>query len=334
MSTPQQSPAIRLFGADAIRAAVTFEDLIEPVAAAFVAYSRGDGDAPVSVLYPSSLGKAAGDAHVKSATLRGRPVFTVKVGTWFAKSAAERVARGEPGSGGIIAVFDAESGDARAILHDEHVLSDLRTAAAGAVVARALAPAGVVTAGVLGTGVQAELQALALAAVRPVETMHVWGRDRARAERLAGRLAARLPRSRVTVAANPRSLVEAADVVLAATSSHEPLIHGNWLHPGQHVTAVGADDADKCELDGACLVRADRLIVDSRALTLAYGDVHRAIERGEVTPDIVGGEIGEVLDGRVPGRCSEGEITIAKLVGLGVQDLVAAEVALARLGGE
>lgn len=97
------------------------------------------------------------------------------------------------------------------------------------------------------------------------------------------------------------------------------------------MTAVGADDRGKAELDGACLNRADRLIVDSRLWTQVYGDIARALERGEIELEQVHGEIGEVLAGKIPGRRSSEEITIAKLIGLGVQDLAAAEVALARL---
>ena len=326
---------IPVYDADAIRAALAVADLIEPVAAAFVAYSRGEGETSVAVLYPSDRGPAAGDAHVKSATLRGRPVFTVKVATWFAATAAARAARSEPTGGGLVAVFDAETGDALAVLHDEHALSDFRTAAAGAVVARALVPETARVAGVVGTGVQAELQVLALASVRRVEVVHVWGRDPERAAVLASRLRVQLSHVTVRVATSPRAVVEAADVILTATASREPLVEGAWLRPGQHVTAVGADDATKCELDAAVLRRADRLVVDSRELTLRYGDVYRAVSRGELTLDAARTtpvELGEILDGRAPGRRSAEEITVAKLIGLGVQDLVAAEVTLARLG--
>ncbi len=106
---------------------------------------------------------------------------------------------------------------------------------------------------------------------------------------------------------------------------------GRWLRPGQHATAVGADDAGKVELDGACLSRADRLIVDSRLPNRSYGDLARALERREISIERVHGEIGDVIAGRLAGRRSDLEITIGKLIGLGVQDLAAAEIALAGL---
>lgn len=105
-------------------------------------------------------------------------------------------------------------------------------------------------------------------------------------------------------------------------------MHGDWLAPGLHVTAVGADDPAKAELSAACLLRADRIVVDSRALAAVHGDLARADCARE---DLA--ELGEVLTTAAPGRQHAEEITICKLIGLGVQDLAAAEVTLDRLRG-
>ncbi|MFI9018694.1 ornithine cyclodeaminase family protein [Streptomyces griseus] len=235
--------------------------------------------------------------------------------------------------GGFVALFDASTGAVRAVLEDEHHLSDLRTAAAGAVCARALSRPDATRATVLGTGRQAELPARALTLVRPVRTLRIWGRDRHRALALAARLARDLPHVDITAADDPEQAVRRSDIVVTATASPTPVLFGSWLHPGQHVTAVGADDPDKRELDTACLTRATRVIVDSRELALRYGDVHAAVALGEMTADRVDGEIGEVLAGRVSGRRGPGDITVAKLIGIGHQDLAAAETALALLEG-
>ena len=127
-------------------------------------------------------------------------------------------------------------------------------------------------------------------------------------------------------------VVRSADLLITATGSRIPLVRGEWLHSGQHITAVGADDETKCELDADALARADRLVVDSRSANLRYGDVRAALEAGTVEPGVMSAELGEVVMGTAPGRQNGSEITIAKLVGLGVQDLVAAELVLKRLG--
>ncbi|MEU6844608.1 ornithine cyclodeaminase family protein [Streptomyces sp. NPDC046716] len=317
-------PDFAVHTADRIRAAVDLADLVEPVADAFTAYSTTEGArAPVMVL-PVALG---GDAHIKAAHLPGSRHFLVKVANWFPGNRA----RGLPEGGGFVALFDASTGAVAAVLEDEHHLSDLRTAAAGAVCARALSRPDATRATVLGTGRQAGLQARALTLVRPIRELHVWGRDHRRATALADRLATELPHVDVVAAADPERAVRRSDIVVTATASPTPVLFGSWLRPGQHVTALGADDPDKRELDAACLRRATRVIVDSRELALCHGDLHAAVADGEITADRVDGEIGEVLADRVPGRRAPDDITVAKLIGIGPQDLAAAETALARL---
>lgn len=325
MTAAAQAGRFAWHGPDRVRAAVGFEDVVEPVAQALADFSRGLGASPVVVFAPAGR---RGDVHVKSAWLPGRPVFTVKVATWF----AARAEAGRPPGGGVVAVFDARTGDLRALLEDGHHLSDIRTAAAGALAARHLARADARVLGVLGTGVQAYLQALAAAGERPVEVVRVWGRSRDRAERLAAALSSRRPDLAVAVAATARDACAGADIVATATASHVPLVEAGWIGPGTHVTAVGADDAGKCELAPEALALADAIVVDSRPLALRYGDVAHAVAAGAIGPDRVAAELGEIVAGTARGRASAREITVCKLVGLGVQDLAAAEVALARLG--
>ena len=120
-------------------------------------------------------------------------------------------------------------------------------------------------------------------------------------------------------------------MLLTATGARAPLVPGDWLRPGCHVTAVGADDATKCELDATALSRA-RVFVDERATAEATGDVHAAIAAGHYDARSITGEIGEVLDGRVPGRTSPNDITITIFSGIGAQDLAAVDFLLRALG--
>ncbi len=312
-----------LVGPDTLRRLVGFESLIEPVAEALAAFSRGLGEAPVALFAPRG---ADGDVHVKAAWLPGHPLFTVKVGTWFAAKAAG----GRPSAGGLIAAFDAESGDLRALLRDDHHLSDVRTAAAGSLAASLLARPDSRVLGVMGSGVQAYLQILAAAHVLPVlGLVRLWGRTAGRVDKLRAAVAARRPDLQVEIVQDASAAVLGADVLITATSSREPLVHVDWVGPGLHVTAVGADDAVKCELSPDLLARADRIIVDSRDLALRLGDVRYAIGAGVMGPEAITGELGAVVAGTIRRRKNGHEITVAKLVGLGVQDLVAVEAALA-----
>ena len=312
------SSALPTFDAPAIRAAVAFEHLVEPVARAFADYSRGLGESPVSMFAPAG---ADGDVHVKSAWLPGSPLFVVKVGSWF---------RGH-GASGLILAFDAKTGAPRALLRDDHHLSDVRTAAAGALAARHVARADSRTVGVLGTGVQAYLQVLAAAAERPVTSVRIWGRRAEAAHRVVAALRRRLaPSVDITAVPTPREACTNVDILITATSSTQPLVDADWLAPGTHITAVGADDAGKVELAPACIARADLLVVDSRELTTQYGDLAYALSQG-VQPAVPAIELGELTDKHAQARTADNQITICELIGLGVQDLAAAQVTLERL---
>lgn len=315
---------IRIVRSDTLRAHVRFDDLIEPVSQALQATSAGLAANGLIVLFPAEQPQL-GDVYVKAGVLRGHPIYIVKISPWFALNHI----RGQP-QGGFIGVFDSQTGHTLALLEDQHYLSDIRTAAAGALAARALAPPRVRVAAVIGAGVQAYWQPQALYRERPFETLVIWARNPQQAYRLAVRLDEALPDVEIQTSDDLEATVRGADAVMTTTSSREPLVRGDWLREGQHITAVGADDPTKCELDATVLRRA-RVFVDSRDSALTNGDVYRAIEAGAYTNEEIAGELGDVLRGIKPGRLAPSDITVAKLVGLGAQDLVAAEVSLAKL---
>lgn len=150
------TPTLQIISADTLRAKVRFGDLIEPVARAFQESSAKKAQNGVVVMFPAERPEL-GDVYVKTGVLSGHRKYIVKVSPWFAAN----VANGQP-QGGFLAVFDSATGHTLALLNDEHYLSDIRTAAAGAVAARLLAPPRITTAAVLGSGVQAYWQPLAL----------------------------------------------------------------------------------------------------------------------------------------------------------------------------
>ncbi len=157
-----ETRGIRIIDAESIRASVTFEDLIEPVSRAFEESSAGLADNGLIVMFPAER-RELGDVYVKTGSLRGHDVYIVKVSPWFSSN----VESGQP-QGGFVGVFDSRTGRTLALLNEEHYLSDIRTAAAGAVAARMLAPSAVGTAAVLGAGVQAYWQPLALYQGAPI----------------------------------------------------------------------------------------------------------------------------------------------------------------------
>jgi ornithine cyclodeaminase/alanine dehydrogenase-like protein (mu-crystallin family) len=316
---------MRIIHTESIRHCVSFEDLIEPVAEAFEASSGGQAQNGLLVLYPE-VSAELGDVYVKTATARGEPLYIVKISPWFKVNAET----GAP-QGGFIAAFCSRTGRTLALLDDQHYLSDIRTAAAGALAARVFVSEQHSTAAVLGAGVQAYWQVRALYHEKPFDKLLIWARNPSAAERLGCRLKQELERVLVVICSGAEEAVRQSDVLITATQAREPIVRGEWLHPGHHITAVGADDPSKCELDAAALTRA-RVFGDSIEAICANGDVHRWISASAYARDRLEGEIGEVLAGAKAGRENSDDITIAKFVGIGVQDLVAARVTLERLG--
>ncbi len=286
--------------------------LIDVVEAAFVALAGGGVIMPP--ILSMDLAAVHGEVDVKTAYIPGLDSFALKVSTGFFDNAA----RGLPSLGGLMTVFSATTGQVQAVLLDNGFLTDMRTAAAGAVAARHLAPAEVTTAGVIGTGLQARLQIRAAHLVRPFQRVLVWGRDLQKATVCAADLAEALG-IEAEVVSDPAILVKRSQLVVTTTPARTPVLQADWLHPELHVTAMGSDAPGKCELAPAALMRADLYVADRVSQVKLLGELRAALDAGiwtRGTPP----ELGDVITGAQAGRRSQGDITIADLTGTGAQD--------------
>lgn len=269
---------------------------------------------------------ANGEVDVKTAYVPGIDSFAIKISPGF----FDNPRLGLPSVNGLMTLFSAKTGLLEAVLLDNGYLTDVRTAAAGAVAAKHLAREDASRAAILGTGVQARLQLEALVLVRPIERAAIWGRDAAKAEKAAAELSGHLGFP-VTAAGSAREAVDGADIVVTTTPSTEPLVMADWLSPGQHLTAMGSDAEHKNELDPHAIRRADLYVADSLAQTRVLGELHHAIEAGIAAAHEDFPELGAVIIGRHPGRTGADQITVADLTGTGVQDTAIATLAMERL---
>ena len=292
-------------------------ELVDAIAQGFTALASGDVVMP-PILH-MSIAEANGEVDVKTAYVRGLDSFAIKVSPGF----FDNPKLGLPSVSGMMMLLSARTGRLEALHLDNGYLTDMRTAAAGAVAARHLAPTNARIAGVVGAGTQARLQLEALALVRPIERAFVWARESAKAEAYAEEMSARLG-IEIVPASSVERLVLEADVVVTTTPSRDPLIVADWLHPGLHVTAIGSDAPDKNELHPELLARADLVAVDSRAQSERLGELHHALDHGIEVPVI---ELGEITGDARPGRERYDQITLCDLTGTGVQDTVIARLA-------
>ncbi len=226
-------------------------------------------------------------------------------------------------------LLSAKTGLVDAVFLDNGYLTDIRTAAAGAVAARHLAPDKVTVAGVIGTGVQARLQVQAAYLVRPFSRLLVHGRDPEKAAACAAELGGALG-IESGVATDPAELVAQSQLVVTATPAREPILSADWLHPGLHITAMGSDQAGKTEIDPAALVAADTYVCDRVSQCEVSGELEAAILAG-LTSDIALFELGDVIAGNKPGRSGDSDLTICDLTGTGAQDTAIANFALGNL---
>ena len=314
---------MRIIERDQIVAGIDLDLAVQRIEAGFIAFSAGKVQVPPVQMF--AFAAANGDCCVKSAFIEGSETFTVKVSTGF----YDNPGKGLPSNDGLMLVLSASDGRPLALLQDQGWLTGMRTALAGRIAARLLAPREVHAIGILGTGMQARLQLEQLRPVSACRRVIVWGRSDAELASYSD-FATRLGFD-VQATRDVKTMAEGANLIVCTTPSREALIARDWIRPGTHITAVGADAPGKQELDPLLVARADRIIVDSIAQCRQYGEVSHALRAGLIDEAQLG-EIGALLAGRITGRSREDEITLADLTGVAVQDAQIAQCALQALG--
>jgi len=314
-----------------VRAALPPGPCAEAMAAVLAEHARGRSFMPLrSVMMPPD---AAGFMGLmpgwRGRQPGGAAVFALKAVCILPGNPA----RGLDAHQGLVTLFDGETGRPSAIL-DASAITEVRTAAVTAVATRVLSRPDARTLAILGAGTQARAHLAALLPVREFERVRVYAPTQAHARALveqAGDAGAEL-----SVASSAQDALRDADVVVTATSSREPVLRRDWLKPGAHLNAVGASTPRARELDTAT-VAASALFCDSReSLRHEAGEFQRAVAEGLIAGvEHVRAELGEVLAGTAPGRRDAAELTLFRSLGLAIEDLAAAEsaVAAARAAG-
>jgi len=300
---------VKIIGQDEIRRLVSPPQAIAAMRNAVLAQSRGECDTPLPMHLDLSAG-GGGEVHIKSSYCKGGRHLALKVAGTYVRRPY-----------GSIVLVSVETGETVAYFDDGGYLTDLRTAAVSAMVARELGRSDSVL-GILGSGVQARLQAQLHAEVLPLDRVHVWARSPERAAACAGEIGRLLPRVRVVVARSPGEVAAGATLIATTTASRAPLLRARDIQPGSHLSAVGADSPGKQELDPDLLRCASLLLVDSRAQCERLGELQHARSERERAV-----EIGTFC--AAPVAYDRAGITVADFTGLGAEDLFIAEACAA-----
>lgn len=304
---------IHIISRDEVKRAITMEQAIETVKAAFEQLSQGRASVPIR----TQLGVPLHDgvtlfmpAYLEQTDELGMKMVSVFSGN---------LDQGLPTINAMVTLIDAETGLPTAII-DGTYLTALRTGAGSGAASDLLARADASSVAVLGTGVQGRTQLKAVCTVRPIEKVFVYDKRDAAAESFRDEMSEVIP-AEIVVASSASRAVREADIVCTATTSKTPVFSDADLRPGTHVNAIGSFTPQMQELPGETVERS-LLVVDSReAVWAESGDLIIPRDEGRISEDSVHAELGEIVAGTRPGRTTDEQVTVFKSVGNAVQDV-------------
>jgi len=285
---------------------------IQEIEEGFIAYSEGKTEIPPvgEMLFK----KPPGDVHIKYGYIVDDDYYVIKIASGFFESPQSN----RYTSDGLLLLFKKGTGELACTLLDECYLTHVRTAAAGAVVAKYLAPKNVDCIGIVGAGTQGRMQLEFLDSVTDCKDVMVWGMNQKELDEYKEDME--------LVGYNVRTTLKAEDIaatcnlIVTATPSKSPLLSADLIRQGTHITAMGSDTPEKNELDPRILQKADIIVADSISQCLLRGEIHQALKAGVLEKERVV-ELGNVIVNPNLQRTSEEQTTIADLTGVAVQDI-------------
>jgi ornithine cyclodeaminase len=255
-----------------------------------------------------------GDCHIKYGYIVGGDYYVVKIAQGF----YDNPKLGLSSINGLNILFSQKTGEILCILLDEGHLTNIRTAVAGTIAAKYMAPKQVDMIGIYGTGIQAKLQLKYLESVLDCRKALIWGRSEVNLRKYQNDMLDSGFDLQLTL--DPRDIPQKCNLIVTCTPSKTPLVFTDLVQKGTHITAVGSDTAEKQELEAKILQLADKVIVDSISQANSRGECYRAIQEKMITKtELI--ELGDMILNKSNQRSSEDEITVVDLTGVAVQDL-------------
>ena len=286
-------------------------DLSSLIVKGFIAYSKGKVVVPP--IGELTFKDPPGDVHIKYGYIKGDRYYVIKIASGF----WENDKYGIPNGQGMMLLFNQKTGQPEALLHDEAILTDIRTAVAGQICASSMANE-INCIGVIGTGVQARLQVEYLQSITQCRDIAVWGRNSDKVRKYKKDMEGK--GFIVTIKNTVKDVCKVCNLILTTTASKDPIIFKEDLQPGTHITAVGADAVGKRELGDGVINLANTVAADSLVQCIERGEISYALSKNEIKKDQIC-ELGHILSGKSVGRKNINHITIADLTGVAVQDV-------------
>tara|TARA_R110002167_G_scaffold313732_1_gene519407 strand:+ start:2265 stop:3215 length:951 start_codon:yes stop_codon:yes gene_type:complete len=287
-------------------------DFLTNIEEGFVLHSKGLSHIPPV----AELAMDNGEVHIKYGYIVGGDHYVVKIASGFYQNPS----LGLPSSNGLMLLFSLKTGEVVCLLQDEGLLTDYRTAQAGAVAAKYLAPKELDTIGIIGTGTQAKLNAIAISKVTGCKKVLIWGRNPQCAQQCALEISSN--EIAASTCSSIKELASRTRLIVTTTPSTSPLLFKDDVQKGTLIIALGSDTEEKQELDNG-LTKVARLIVDCKNQCQSRGEVSHLFKQGTIQQDDVT-ELGELIQ-KGPSPITKDNITVVDLTGIAVQDLMIAE---------
>ncbi|KPK39481.1 MAG: ornithine cyclodeaminase [Phycisphaerae bacterium SG8_4] len=302
----------RVYDLAQIKSVLRSIQVIPEIERGFVAYSKGR--AVIPPVGELQFKEPPGETHIKYGYLLDDDFYVIKIASGFFESPASN----RYTSDGLMLLFKKGTGELVCVLQDECYLTNVRTAAAGAVSAKYLAPKDLECIGVVGAGTQGRMQLEYLAHVTHCREVMVWDIDRSALDDYKKDMEPLGYRVRTVL--STEDICAHCNLIVTATPSKSPLLSADKIRKGTHITAVGSDTPEKNELDPAILQKADIVVTDSISQCLLRGEIHHALAAGVLEKERIV-ELGSVITSPNLRRRSEEQITVADLTGVAVQDI-------------
>lgn len=303
---------MEIISLDTIKKIVPKINLMQKIEEGFKAYSQQKVVVPP--VGEMIFDKPPGDVHIKYGYIKGDDIYVIKIASGFYDNPKIHL----PTGNGVMLIFSQRTGGLLSILLDEGYLTDIRTAIAGAIAAKYLAPKHVEGIGIVGTGVQARLQLAYLKDIVSCRQVYLFGRCHHKCEEYKSEM--EHLGFQITMVEDIPSLLKNANLIVTATAATSPLIYSDHIRPGTHITAVGADTIEKQELDATVFKKVDVLVADSISQCIDRGEIAKAINQNMIeVSQIV--EMGDLIMDKTLGRRHDTDISVADLTGVAVQDI-------------
>tara|TARA_B100000686_G_C16798838_1_gene984404 strand:- start:1244 stop:2137 length:894 start_codon:yes stop_codon:yes gene_type:complete len=257
-----------------------------------------------------------GDVHIKYGYIKDEKYYVIKIASGF----YENHKLGIPSGQGLMLLFNQKTGELESVLLDQGHLTNVRTAAAGALAVKYFGPKKINGIGIIGSGVQARMQLEYINKINSCKNVWIWARDTENAMKLKLELDNNFD---VKIASSTLELAQKTNLIITTTAAQKPLLKAKDINKGTLIVAVGSDTENKQELESKILNNADLIISDSIPQSKSRGEIFKAVSSGMISNDKVI-ELGNAIQDVNLQRTDKNQVIVVDLTGVAVQDIMIA----------